>query len=569
MQERYISSLSKERTMKSLRFFLFLTLTLIPTLAFTAEPQRLSAPSRITAVTVYADRALTTRSCTLTLKPGSYLVAFESLPTLILDDSVRVDGKGTAATTITGLEIKRIFLEQRGEKRVQELQEEILVLEKRSAALDARKSGLAAQKAFLESIRVAWGDRISKELAIGKPTAAELQEASTFVGSGIAKAEEQSREIESDKRVIKDKIDALRRQQNEATGSGRKEVKAVEVAVEVTRAGNLTLELSSMVSQASWEPTYDVRLASNSKSADLTFQAMIRQQTGEEWANVDLTLSTARPAIGGAPPELTPWNISLYRPRPMSSEMAYPAAAPMLLGSAKKAKRAEMDGVAQDMEIAGEVPAEFSVARISNERSSVSFHVPRTLDISSDGNRHGTIIAVEQLPVSIEYLAVPKLSPAAFLKSEIVNQAVYPLLPGKVNTFIGTGFTGSSQLKKVAAGEKFELFFGVDDQVSVKREELKQHKEAGLFGKNRVSYRYRIEINNFRKEPLTLSLRDQLPVAGAEEVKVSLEEPSIKPAEVKSDGTVVWKLPLAAGEKKELTFGILVEYPKEKEITGL
>lgn len=555
--------------MKSLRFFLFLTLILIPTLALSAEPQRLAAQTRITAVTVYADRALTTRSSTLTLKPGSYLIAFEALPTLILDDSVRVAGTGTAATTITGLEIKRVFLEQRGEKRVQELQEEIRALEKRSAALDARKSGITAQKAFLESIRVAWGDRISKELAIGKPTASELQDASAFVGSSIAKAEEQSREIESDKKGIKDKIDALRRQQNEATGSGRKEVKTVVVAVEVTRAGNLTLELAAMISQASWEPAYDVRLASSSKTADLTFQAMIRQQTGEDWANVDVTLSTARPAIGGAPPELTPWNVSLYRPRPMRSEMAYPAAAPMLYGSAKKAKRAELDSGVQEMESAEEAPAQFAVAQISDEQSSVSFHVPRPLDIPSDGNRHGTIVAVEQLPVSIEYLAVPKLSPAVFLKSELVNRAPYPLLPGKVNTFIGTGFTGSSQLKKVAAGEKFELFFGADDQVSVKREELKQHKEAGLFGKNRVSYRYRIEINNFRKEPLTLTLHDQLPVAGDEEIKVSLEEPTLKPAEVKNDGTVVWKLPFTAGEKKELTFGILVEYPKEKEITGL
>ena len=218
---------------------------------------------------------------------------------------------------------------------------------------------------------------------------------------------------------------------------------------------------------------------------------------------------------------------------------------------------------------AEEAPAEFEVARISDEQTSVSFHVPRALDIPSDGSRHGTVVAALQLPVSIEYLAVPKLSPAVFLKSELINRADYPLLPGKVNTFIGNRFTGSSQLKKVAAGEKFDLFFGSDDQVSVKREELKQHKEAGLFGKNRVSYRYRIEMNNFRKEPLTLTLRDQLPVAGDEEIKVSLEEPSLKPDEVKSDGTVIWKTQLLAGEKKELTFGILVEFPKEKEITGL
>ena len=178
-------------------------------------------------------------------------------------------------------------------------------------------------------------------------------------------------------------------------------------------------------------------------------------------------------------------------------------------------------------------------------------------------------MAVEQLPVSIEFMAIPKLSPYVFLKSEIVNQAAYALLPGKVNTFAGNSYTGSSQLKKVAAGEKFDLFFGSDDQVTVKREELKQHKDAGIFGKSRVSYRYRMELNNFRKVPLTLTLRDQLPLAGDEEIKVSLDDPSIKPDESGTDGRITWKIPLNAGEKKELTFGILVEYPKERQMDGL
>ncbi len=554
--------------MKSLPIFLILAFVLIPVVVFSAEPQRVPAASHITAVTLYADRALTTRSATLTLKPGNYLIAFDSLPTMILDDSVRVNGKGTAATIITGLEVKRLFLERIGEKRVRELLDEIRALEKRSAGLDAKKAGITAQKAFLESIRVAWGDRISKELAIGRPTSAELQDAATFVGTGIARAEEQSHELEFDKKNIKDKIDALRRQQNEATGSGRKEAKTVEVAVEVTRAGNLTLELVAMVPRASWEPTYDVRLTPDGKSVDLTFQAMIRQQTGEEWRNIDLTLSTARPAIGGAPPELIPWNISLYRPRPVMAEATF-AGAPAPAVRAKKTGRNQMDYTVQELAKTEEAPAEFAVAQIRDEQSSVSFHIPRAINILSDGSRHGTIVATMQVPVSIEYLAVPKLSPALFLKSEIINQAAYPLLPGKVNTFIGNSYTGSSTLNKVAAGEKFNLFFGNDDQVTVKREEFKQHKEAGIFGKSRVSYRYRIELENFRKEPLALILRDQLPVAGDEEIKVTLEEPSIKPTEVKGDGTVIWNMQLLAGEKKTLTFGIMVEYPKDKDINGL
>lgn len=551
--------------MKILRLVFFSTFLLLPALAFSAVTNRIAADARITAVTVYSDRALTTRSATLDLKPGSYLIAFEALPTLIMDESVRAGGSGTADVTITGLEVKRVYLEQSGEKRVKELQEEIRSLEQKVARLNAKRAGIVAQSLFLESIRVSWGERISKELAIGRPTTAELQDASAFIGAGVTKAEEQYRDIDFEKSGLSDRIDALQRQQRDAAGTNRKEVKNVEVAIEVTRPGRLTLGLTAMIYQAGWEPAYDVRLAADAKESELTFRAMVHQQTGEEWNSVDLTLSTARPAIGGAPPGLLPWHVSLYRPQPIT-----PAAPVESEAMAYRYKAAAMNDRAVARSSAGESsPAAYATARVDEEQIATTFHVPRALDIPSDGTRHSTVVAIEKLPVTMEYLAVPKLSPAVYLRSEIVNQSPYPLLPGRVNTFVGSSFTGSSILRKVAAGEKFDLYFGSDDQITVKRDELKQRKEAGLFGKNRVSYRYKVTLGNFRKEAVTLTLQDQLPVAGDEEIKVSLEEPSLKPEEIKTDGTIVWKTPLQAGEKKELTFGVLVEYPKDKEISGL
>jgi len=551
--------------MKILNSVLTLAILLIPALSAASDLKRVPAPSRITAVTVYLDRAMTSRSASLNLATGSYLIVFEGLPVLVQDDSVRVEGKGTAGATISGLEVKRAFLEQSGEKRVKELNEEIRALERRSGNLDAKRAGLASQKAFLDSIRVAWGERISKELAIGRPVSAELLDASSFVGTGIAKVEGQAKDIEFEKMGIKDKIDALRRQKNESTGSHRKETKSVEVMVEVTRPGSLILDLSTVIAQAAWTPAYDVRLAADAKSAQLVFRALVRQQTGEDWDNVDLTLSTARPSAGGAPPEMHPWHVSLYRPQPpMSAPMKMMAPAPAM---AKKVIR--MAESIRAEEESDNVAAAFETAQVSDEQSSMAFHLPRPLDLPSDGTQHGSVVAIEQFPVTMEFMAIPKLSPFVFLKSEIINRAAYPLLPGKVNTFVGNTYTGSSPLKKVAAGEKFDLYFGTDDQVTVKREELKQHKEAGVFGKNLVSYRYRIDLGNFRKEPVTVTLRDQLPLAGDEEIKVTLDDPSVKPDEVKSDGTITWKAPLKAGEKRALTFGIQVEYPKDREITGL
>jgi uncharacterized protein (TIGR02231 family) len=389
--------------MKFISFIALLTLLALPCLSFSDDLKRIAAPSKITAVTVYADRALTSRSATVNLKPGSYLIAFEGLPTLIQDDSVRVEGKGSAGATIVGLEVKRAFLERSGEKRVKELDEEIRGLERRSGSLDARQAGLLSQKAFLESIRVAWGDRISKELAIGRPTSAELLDASSFVGAGVTKTEELTREADIEKKNIKDKIDALRRQRDESTGSRRKETKSVEVMVEIAREGNLTLELATVIPQAGWEPSYDVRLSPDAKTAGLTFRAMVRQQTGEDWKNVDLTLSTARPASGGAPPELYPWRISFYRPPPpMAAPMLRAAPAPAM---SKKASRIQAESYKSDRMMEEEAPAAFVTAQVSDEQSSVAFHIPRTLDIPSDGTRHGTVVAVEQLPVSIEFMA--------------------------------------------------------------------------------------------------------------------------------------------------------------------
>jgi len=536
-------------------------------LSFSADLKRIAAPSQVTSVIVYTDRALTTRSAAFSLDPGSYLIAFENLPVLIQDDSVRVEGRGSAGAKIAGIEVKRAFLAQSAEKRVKELDDEIRTLELRTGALDAKKAGLSSQKAFLESIRVAWGDRISKELAIGRPSSEEMREASRFIGAEVTRIEEATREIETEKKSVRDRIDALLRQRNESIGSRRKEAKSVEVMLEIARQGSLTLDLAAVVPRAGWQPSYDVRLSPDAKSAELTFRAMVRQATGEDWSRIDLTLSTARPAAGGAPPDMHPWRIAFARPQP-------PVARPMTLSAPAPARAKKAAGMQADSFKAEDAPveessADFAAAQISDEHSSVAFRIPLKLDIPSDGTQHGTVVAVEQLPVGMEFLAIPKLAPQVFLKSEIVNRTAYPLLPGKVNAFVGNTYTGSSALRKVAPGEKFDLFFGTDDRVTVKREELKRHKQAGMFGKNRFSYSYRIEATNFHKEPVMVTLRDQLPVAGDEEIRVSLEEPSVKPDEVKGDGAVTWKVPLGAGEKKELTFGIVVEYPKDRELTGL
>jgi len=47
-------------------------------------------------------------------------------------------------------------------------------------------------------------------------------------------------------------------------------------------------------------------------SIELTYNAMVKQVTPEDWKNVNIALSTANPSIGGAPPELTPERVQIF-----------------------------------------------------------------------------------------------------------------------------------------------------------------------------------------------------------------------------------------------------------------
>lgn len=539
---------------------------LLPGIALATPVQRHTLQATISQVTVYQDRAQVSRSAAVKLSPGSSILVIEGLPALLHDDSVRVDAKGTAQASITGIEVKRSFLSQSADQRVKEIDTEIRQLERAMGLLEARKSGLVAERTFIDSIKVAWGERVSHQLAVGKPTSVELNEAIGFVGTNTTRTEELQRDIDQEKQAVQDKLDALRRKRQEAAGSGRKESKTVEISVDTRKEGSLTLELSAVISNATWQPEYDVRLAADGSTAELTYRAQVRQQTGEDWNDVKLTLSTARPAAGGAPPELLPWRVAFYRPFPP----AMPAAAPMR--TYKKAARMEMkealaEASGMDDEVAA--PAVFQTAQTISEGTTIAFAIPKPVIISSDNSQHNTVIAIERLPVSTSYLTVPKLSPVAYLTAELTNRAAWPFLPGGIKIFSGNTYVGSGRMKQVAPGEKFNLPFGSDDRITVKREEQKQHREAGMFGKNRMGYRTTVTIANFRSEPQTITIKDQLPLAGDSEISVHLQEASLQPAEKKDDGTLLWKLQLSSGEKKELTYEIGVEYPKDREISGL
>src|SRR5262249_41364181 len=237
--------------------------------------------------------------------------------------------------------------------------------------------------------------------------------------------------------------------------------------------------------------------------------------------------------------------------QPMPTEVA-PSAPPMTQSS--------------EVTVTGETPTislASTTAQVQEQQTSVFFQVPKRETIPSDGNPHNTTIAIENLDAKTEYTCVPKLSQFAYLKANVTNTTDYPFLPGKSNIFLGTNFTGNAYLYGIAPAESFDIYFGIDEGIKVKRQENKVNS------KNKVSFSYRIEATNYKKDPQSLTILDQLPMPQNQEIKVKLLDSTTPPNEKQDDGTTKWIVNLAPQEKKEIRFDFEVEYPKDKQITGL
>jgi uncharacterized protein (TIGR02231 family) len=523
-----------------------------------------ATPSAISAVTVFGDRAQITRTATVALRPGRQQVAFADLPVGLQEDSVRVSGTGAAGARVIDVSIQRNYLEKPFGDTLRRLAAEKTAAEDALRAVTGRLAALASQKAFYESVRVGYGERISKEILTARPGTAEVGEFVRFVGDGLLTVDGKQREAEREQRDLAAKIDALNREINEIQNGGARESRSVLVELEAAKAGETALELAYLVPGASWEPVYDLRLADSGTETELVFRALVRQSTGEEWREVPLTLSTARPAAGGAPPELVPWHIGFFRPQPV-----YGATVPAPRKAMLKKEAMAMDMAMAEMAAPAAAPVVPVTAVVEEGRAATQFRLPRTVTVPADGAPQGVTVAMATLPTTVTYQVVPKRSSLAFVKSPVRNTLGYPLLPGRVNIFNGNTFSGASYLKGMAPGETIDLFFGSDDGIKVVRHELKQHRDAGFISGNRQTYGYRIEVTNHKREAQNVTILDQLPLADDEAIVVTLADASSKPETTATTGELKWHLALAPNEKKEITFTIQVEYPKDREVRGL
>jgi uncharacterized protein (TIGR02231 family) len=568
--------------MPSHPFAFLLTLALIVG-AIVAPSRGSAAPvpvtSRITAVAVYPDRAVLTRLGRVELPAGDSELVLDGLPAALVDESLQVSGRGTAAATILDVNLRRTFLETSPDPRLRALEEELANLQREDEALVARLKQLDEQRSLLQRIEAALTATPTKDSPTARPSLDEWQRLLAFQAENLTRLAGDQQSLQLQRTALAAKIAAVEAQLNEIRGRSpqRRSQKAATLRVSASRAGTLELSVSYTTPGASWSAAYDARLRAETRAIDVTYYGVIRNGTGEDWNGVALTLSTARPGLGGGAPTLSPWVVEPVRPMP-TAYLAQGVAS----SEFKTARRAA--GPTEALTLAGSAAAESDAtvaeATVQTGLSSATFRIEAPLSLPSDRSAQKVVITTLNCPAELRYETAPKLIEAAYLSASSTNRSDFPWLAGPVNAFLGDTFIATSALRAVMPGETLALSLGVDDSIAVKRRIVKRFTEdTGLTNSGRrITHEYVVTLTNNKKTAERIVLREPTPVSRDEKIVVKVITPAERdissataPKEIsrEADGILAWRIDLKPGEKREVPIKLTIEHPADLTVTGL
>jgi len=339
----------------------------------------------------------------------------------------------------------------------------------------------------------------------------------------------------------------------------------VRIDLSANVASSVTLRVSYSVRGARWVPLYDARLDTGGRDRnpvlELVRRAEIVQQTGEDWTDVALTVSTVRTAKGGNAPNLPP--LIVHYPEP---------ARPTARVRNELDKRADGSS-APALTAAGDVMTQAAEREAEPDTGGFQavFRIPGRSALQTNEGAKSFRIATASIVPDLTVRAAPSLDDTAYLEAAFKQMDEAPLLPGHIAIYRDGVFVGRTQMALTPKDEMVRLGFGVDDKVKVSRAIVRKSQgSTGIITSTKIDEReFKITLRNGHDMPVRVTVEDQIPVSEMGDVQVDVLPVTTPPSErdVRDRlGVFAWNFDAAAGETREIRLGWRVRWPADKTV---
>jgi len=384
----------------------------------------------------------------------------------------------------------------------------------------------------------------------------ELEKAAGFFRNRIEDILNRQHDTELMKNKLQDRLNLLQEKlQNLSSEQNSGSMTAV-VLLKVPQSGKATFQLSYTCGNAGWTPHYDIQAASNQDKITFIAKASVWQNTGINWNDVKLSLSTGSPSNGQGIPEISPWYLSINPTQP-KAKMMHPGRAAAAIAPAMPSAKYEEVGNAMDFK-ASSIPE----SQVSEGVTQTIYELSNSYSLRSNRNAISVDIQKFELLARFQYLCRPRQDKSAFLEARLKDWGKSGLLPGEANLYLDGNYTGKTFFETNSAGDTLSLSFGKDQNISVERKQFKYQQDKNLTGTEKIlEAGYDLQVKNRKSTASLMVVEDQIPVSTNTSAEVELLESSGASID-KETGILRWNLNLKGGESASLRFRFKVKFPK-------
>lgn len=554
-----------------LKHILGLSILLILPILAQAQPEPKKVSSEIERVTVFQRQARITRKAKTNVAQGTHTLVFEKLTTTIVPNSIQVKINSRNVDLVTATS-RTTTVEEKPSPAA------TAAATKRSAVI---QDSIILLKEQVEEIRVVvTATQTSRQVVTGhnplgtkKDSGYTLQEVEALMKFRRAELARIDQEV----LLLNRRISALQTRSNQLN----QEKQRLNIAPTLRSYGEIVLQLQAststatdvevtyLVSGASWQPLYDLKCESVTKPLTLVYKAYVQQSTGIDWKDVELTLSSSNPSLNQSRPILNPWMASVL-PRQQAYAKSGNRIQSNIVTNSESVKELDLARNSaylrvNDHVLSGPVTLNTNTSNFTTQsEQTFTFNLKLLQSIPSDNVAHMVRIKEESIPAQYEYHVVPKLDQGAFLLAKLTDYGKYQLLGGVTNLFHEGTYVGQARLDPNVAVDTLLVSLGRDEQIVVQRQAIpSQRKETNNHTRETVGYT--IKVRNNKSKTIPLVVMDHIPVSTMKELEVKLLEDGAADVQ-KKYGILYWKQTLSANTTVEYEYKYELKYPKDHYI---
>ena len=337
-------------------------------------------------------------------------------------------------------------------------------------------------------------------------------------------------------------------------------------------AGNIKLNINYLTDNVSWKPYYEIKTDKISAPLDVTFKAIVKQNTGLDWKGVKLTLINGNSSRNNYAPVVDPWFIYAQSPKEREiyreERIADKAAAIKIRGMGSVTKEYDVQSNALEGRVAG-VAVGYAGFNVNANELNTSYDIDIPYDILSNNEDHLISLYQQKIPADYQYFTAPNYRREAYLLAKVKDFSKYHLVSAPASVIFENMYIGETRISPDQTNNEMNITLGNDPKISIRREDV-QDKSGEKF---LSSYRekvvtYDLIIKNNKKEQISMEIKDRFPLSNNEAVKIEVLD---KSGATKDDekGFLTWNIKLSPSETKKLRVSYKVRYPKDYTVSGL